>query len=95
MDKAVQPNKPHHARHDYTKCIMTCNICKKIVKQKKSKCFSNGFALKYHLVTCHDRQDEIISGITKAEILKAVEGVTLALKLDMLVDLSGHGKMSS
>ena len=95
MGTAVQPNKPQTDRYDYLKCKVTCTICKKTVKQKKSKSFSSIYALKYHISTSHDREDEIISGITKDEILQAVEGVTLALKLDMLVDLSGHGKMSS
>lgn len=87
MRTAVQPNKPQADRYDYLKCKVICTICKKTVKQKKSKSFSSIYALKYHISTSHDREDEIVSGISKAEILNVLEGLTHALELNMLVDL--------
>lgn len=87
MSTAVQPNKPQADRYDYLKCKVTCTICKKTVKQKKSKSFSSIYALKYHISTSHDREDEIVSGISKAEILNVLEGLAHALELNMLVDL--------
>lgn len=87
MGTAVQPNKPQTDRYDYLKCKVTCTICKKTVKQKKSKSFSSIYALKYHISTSHDREDEIVSGISKAEILNVLEGLAHALELNMLVDL--------
>ena len=79
-------NKPHHKRSDYKPCRLKCIICEKNEKQG-SKWLSSCFALKYHLETVHDREDEIKADITSEEILQTVKAIAKALDWNMFIDL--------
>ncbi|MEC4849111.1 MAG: hypothetical protein RI100_07980 [Nitrosarchaeum sp.] len=85
MSNTIQSNKTH-VRKDYKSCSTTCSICKRIGKQK-SKQFNTLYALKYHLTTSHDRQDEIIAGVTRKQILQMIRAISQALELNMLLDI--------
>jgi hypothetical protein len=58
-----------------------------ILNANGSKIFGSNYALKYHVTTEHDRQDEIASGITKREVLCIARAVAIALQWNMLIDL--------
>ncbi len=85
MDKNNHSKKDHD-RVDYKQFKVTCRICLGIGK-RKSKSFNNLYALKRHLTTTHDRQDEITSGITRKKVLRTVRTITTALDWNMFVDL--------
>jgi len=85
MSRTVHSNKIH-GRSDYKPFKVTCRICLEIGKEK-SKSFRSPYALKYHLTTTHNREDEIASGITRYEILQTARAIATAIKWNMLVDL--------
>lgn len=86
MSNTIQSNKTH-VRADYIQCKQLCRICE-ILKPKGSKIFNSNYALKYHLTTEHNREDEISAGITRKQILQTVRAISQALEWKMLVDLS-------
>ena len=86
MSNTSDSNKVH-GRLDYKPFKVACRICLGIGK-RKSKSFSSPYALKHHLTIAHDMEDEIHSGVTRAEILKTVRAITIALEWKMLIDLS-------
>lgn len=85
MSSPTQSNKVH-VRVDYKLCKNRCCICTSIGKQK-SKQFDTLYALKYHLTTSHNREDEISAGVTRRQILQMIRAISQALELNMLVDI--------
>jgi|APSaa5957512535_1039671.scaffolds.fasta_scaffold08917_5 hypothetical protein len=85
MDKILDSNKTS-IRPDYKPCSNVCYICKKTGK-KKSKKFNTLYGLKFHL-SSHTREDEIVAGVTRRQILHTVRAISRALDWNMLVDLS-------
>jgi hypothetical protein len=85
MSNTTQSNKVH-SRTDYKLCRNCCCICKRIGIQK-SKQFNTLYALKYHLTTSHNSEDEISAGITRKQILQMIRAISQALELNMLVDI--------
>lgn len=85
MSSSVQSNKVH-SRTDYKLCRNRCCICQRIGIQK-SKQFDTLYALKYHLTTIHNREDEIIAGVTRKQILQMIRAISKALELNMLLDI--------
>ena len=85
MSNVIQSNKVH-PRVDFKLCRNRCYICKRIGKQK-SKQFDTLYALKYHLTTSHNREDEISAGVTRKQILQMIRAISQALELNMLVDI--------
>ena len=86
MSKTALCKKPHDVRSDFIPCNEICVMCD-ILNRNGSKIFSSSFALKYHITTEHNREDEITSGITKEEVLCITRAVAVALKWNMLIDL--------
>ena len=86
MNKTSLCKKPHDIRADYIQCKETCAICD-ILNPKGSKIFNSSYALKYHVTTEHNKEDEISSGITREEVLCIARAVAVALKWNMLIDL--------
>ena len=85
MSDIIYSNKAY-VRNDYKICSTTCCICKRIGKQK-SKQFDTLYALKYHLTTTHNREDEISAGVTRKQILQMIRAISQALELNMFVDI--------
>jgi|APSaa5957512535_1039671.scaffolds.fasta_scaffold185408_1 hypothetical protein len=85
MSSICHRNKGHQ-RADYIRCNEICIICEAL-KTHRSKIFNSSYALKYHLTTEHSREDEIISGISKEEVLSIAKAIAVALEWDMLIDL--------
>ena len=86
MNKTSLCKNPHDVRADYIQCNETCAMCD-ILNRNGSKIFSSSYALKYHVTTEHNREDEIVSGITREEVLCIASAVAVALKWNMLIDL--------
>lgn len=86
MNKTTLCKKPHDIRPDYIQCNEICVMCD-VLNRNGSKIFGSSYALRYHITTEHDLQDEIESGITRKEILKIIRCITTALEWNMLVDL--------
>ena len=86
MNKTTLCKKPHDIRKDYIQCNEICVMCD-VLNRNGSKIFGSSYALRYHITTEHDLQDEIESGITRKEILKIIRCITTALEWNMLVDL--------
>lgn len=85
MNNPTQSNKTH-VRKDFKLCRLRCSICKRIGKQKSKK-FNTIYALKYHLTTSHNREDEIIAGVTRKQILQTIRVISYSLELNMLADI--------
>lgn len=86
MNKTSLCKKPHDIRPDYIPCNVICVICN-ILNRNGSKIFRSNYALRYHLTTEHDLQDEIESGITRKEIIEIIRCITTSLEWNMLLDI--------
>lgn len=86
MSKTFLCKKPHDIRSDFIPCNEICAMCD-VLNRNGSKIFRSSYALRYHITTEHDLQDEIESGITRKEILKIIRCIRIALTWNMLVDL--------
>jgi|APSaa5957512535_1039671.scaffolds.fasta_scaffold33087_2 hypothetical protein len=84
--KISRDSNKTHVRIDYKRFKVTCKICQETGKQK-SKSFTSLYALKYHLTTEHNKEDEIETGITRKMILETARAITTALEWNMLVDI--------
>ena len=87
MSKTSLYKNPHDVRPDYIPCNVICILCN-VLNCNGSKIFRSSYALKYHITTEHDLQDEIVSGITRKEVLYIARAVAVALDWNMLIDLS-------
>ena len=85
MSNTIYSNKAH-VRDDFKSCCTICCICKRTRKQK-SKRFNSLYALKYHLTTEHNIEDEISAGITRKQVLQTIRAISHALDWNMLIDL--------
>jgi len=86
MSSAADRYKTHH-RPDFKPCKQTCPICT-VLNRNGSKTFSSSYALKYHLTREHNREDEIVTGITRDNVLHVTRAITTAIEWNMLLDLS-------
>ncbi len=86
MSKTSHCKKLHDIRSDYIPCDETCRMCY-ILNRNGGKIYRSRYALKHHITTEHDLQDEIESGVTRDEILTVARAVELALKWNILMDL--------
>lgn len=85
MNNNIDSKKPHAVKN-CKKFKVACRICQVTGKQK-SRTLNSHYALKYHLTTSHDREDEIVSGITRKEILQTARAIEKAIEWNMIIDL--------
>ena len=79
MSNITLCKKPHDVRSDFISCNEICAMCD-VLNRNGSKIFRSNYALRYHITTEHDLQDEIKSGITRKEILKIIRCIITALE---------------
>jgi len=91
MSKTSIRKKPHGVRSDCIPCNTICVMCD-VLNRNGSRIFRSSYALRHHVTTEHDRQDEIQSGITKKQVICIARAVSIALKWDVLIDLPKRSK---
>ncbi len=86
MSKTSLCKKPHDGRSDLIPCNTICVMCD-VLNRNGSKIFRSSYALRHHVTTEHDRQDEIQSGVTRKQVICMARAVSIALKWNVLLDL--------